>query len=163
MILYGVTYKSAEHASQFSKPKRCGDQNAAAQIQSVTDALSAQRIGDKVKTNEQLNNICDKVMTEIVKNKYVQVERFREKLRTTSKHAVFVESTYNDTWGWGFERVGTENTKQAAGPGNNLLGKIISKVAIKTRKRTKKWAMEPTETTTTIEGEYKTTRHGENA
>lgn len=48
MTLYGVTHKSAEHAFQFAKAMRCGDQNAAAQIQSTTDALSAKRIGDKV-------------------------------------------------------------------------------------------------------------------
>lgn len=52
MTLYGVSHKSAEHAFQFTKAVRCGDQNAAAQIQSATDALSDKRIGDKVKTNE---------------------------------------------------------------------------------------------------------------
>lgn len=36
-----------------------------------------------------------KVMTEIVENKCVQVERLREKLRSAN----FAESTYNDTWG----------------------------------------------------------------
>lgn len=71
MTLYGVTHKSAEHAFQFAKAMRCGDQNAAAQIQSATDALSAKRIGDKVKTNEQWNNTCEKVMTEVVENKCV--------------------------------------------------------------------------------------------
>ena len=137
MTLYGVTHKSAEHAFQYAKAMRCGDQNAAAQIQSATDALSAKRIGDKVKTNEQWNNTCEKVMTEVVENKCVQVERFREKLRSSNKHAIFVESTYNDTWGSGLDRVGTENTKQAAWPGKNLLGKIIAKVAKKSRKRKK--------------------------
>lgn len=36
-----------------------------------------------------------KVMTEIVENKCVQVERLREKLRSAN----FAESTYNDTLG----------------------------------------------------------------
>lgn len=138
MTLYGVTHKSAEHTFQFAKAMRCGDQNAAAQIQSATDALSAKRIGDKVKANEQWNNTCEKVMTKVVGNICVQVERFREKLRSSNKHAIFFESTYNDTWGSGLDRVGTENTKQAAWPGKNLLGKIISKVAKKSRKRKKK-------------------------
>lgn len=31
-------------------------------------------------------------MTEVVKNKCVQVERFCEKLHSTNKHAIFVES-----------------------------------------------------------------------
>lgn len=37
-------------------------------------------------------------MAEVVKNKCVQVERFRKKLRSSNKHAIFVKSTYNDTW-----------------------------------------------------------------
>lgn len=97
MSLYGVTHKSAEHAFQFVKAMRCGDQNAAAQIQSATDAQSAKWIGDKVKTNEQWKNTCEKVMTEVVENKCVQVKIFREKLPSSNKHAIFVESTYNDT------------------------------------------------------------------
>lgn len=60
-----------------------------------------------------------------------------------NRHSVFVKSTYNDTRGSGFDRVDTKNTKQAAWPWKNLLGKIISKVAKIKRKR-KNWAMEPT-------------------
>ena len=35
-------------------------------------------------------------MTEIIENKCVQVQKFREKLRSVKKGATFVESTYND-------------------------------------------------------------------
>lgn len=135
MTLYGATPKSAEHVFQFAKVMRCGNQNATAQTQSATDALSAKRIGDKVKTKKQWKDTCEKVMTEVVANKCVQAERFREKLRFTYKHAIFVESTYNDTWGSGLDRVGNENTIQAAWTGKNLLGKIISKIAKKNRKK----------------------------
>lgn len=74
-------------------------------------------------------------MTEVVENKCVHVERFFKKLRSIKRHSVFVESTYNDTRGSGFDRVGTKNTKQAAWPLKNLLGKIISKVAKKPKEK----------------------------
>lgn len=67
-------------------------------------------------------------MTEVVENKCMQFERFREKLRSTNKHSIFVESTYNGSWGSGLDRVGTENTKQAAWSGKNLLGKSLLKL-----------------------------------
>lgn len=69
MTLYGATPKSAEHLFQFAKVMRCGNQNATAQTQSATDALSAKRIGDKVKTKKQWKDTCEKVMTEVVSNR----------------------------------------------------------------------------------------------
>lgn len=49
-------------------------------------------------------------------NKCVQVKSFREKLHSTYRHAIFVESIYNDTRGSMFDRVDTENIKQAGLP-----------------------------------------------
>jgi ribA/ribD-fused uncharacterized protein len=137
ITIFGVTHKSAEHAFQHTKALRCGDQTAAVQIQNAGDALSAKQLGDKVKTNEQWINTCEKVMTEVIENKCVQVERFREKLRSVNKNTVLAESTYNDTLGTGLDKVGTENTNQCAWPGKNLLGTILTKVAKKMRKRKK--------------------------
>lgn len=76
-------------------------------------------------------------MTEIIENKCVQVERFREKLRSVKKNTLFAESTFNDKWGTGLDKAGTENTKASDWPGQNLLGHIIGKVAQKIRKRKK--------------------------
>lgn len=53
------------------------------------------------------------------------------------RNVVLAESTYNDTWGTGLNKTGTENTKQQAWPGKNLLGQILSKIAKKIRKRKK--------------------------
>ena len=36
---------------------------------------------------------------------------FKGKLRSVKKNTVFAESTYNDTWGTGLDKQGTENTK----------------------------------------------------
>ena len=81
-------------------------------------------------------------MTEIIKNKCVQVQIFREKLRSVKKGATFVESTYNDKWGSGLNKTGTENTKISSWPGKNILGQFIQKVAkkIRKRKRSDQWS-----------------------
>jgi ribA/ribD-fused uncharacterized protein len=131
ITIFWVFHKSEEHAFQHTKALRCGDQTAAVQIQNAVDALSAQRMGDKVKTNEQWVNTSEKVMTGVIENKCVQVERFREKLRSVNKNTVSAESTYNDTWGTGLDN------KQSAWPGKKLLGTILTRVSKKMRKRKK--------------------------
>lgn len=134
---FGVQHKSAEHAFQYCKALRCGDLDAAKLIQEASDALSAKRIGDKVKVNVQWNESSEDVMKEIIENKCNQVERFREKLRSVKKDTVFAESTFNDKWGTGLDKTGTQNTKPSDWPGQNVLGQIIGKVAKKIRKRKK--------------------------
>uniref|UniRef100_K1Q4M7 NADAR domain-containing protein n=1 Tax=Magallana gigas TaxID=29159 RepID=K1Q4M7_MAGGI len=116
---------------------RCGDRDAAKTIKTAKDALSTKRLGDKVRINNQWSTACEAVMTEVIENKCVQVQQFREKLRSVKRNVVLAESTYNDTWGTGLNKTGTENTKQQAWPGKNLLGHILSKIAKKVRKRKK--------------------------
>lgn len=135
--MYGFTHKSAEHAFQYTKAVRCGDLDTAKTILEAKDALSAKRLGDKIRPNEQWADTRESVMTEIIENKCVQVQRFREKLRSVKKDTIFAESTYNDTWGTGLNKEATENTKIEAWPGKNLLGQIISKISKKIRKRKK--------------------------
>ena len=135
--IFGVQHKSAEHAFQYTKALRCGDQESAKQIQQSETALSAKRIGDKIKTNDQWIESSQSLMTEIIENKCAQVQQFREKLRSVKKNTVFAESTFNDQWGTGLDKVGTENTKRSEWPGQNSLGQIIGKVAQKMRKRKK--------------------------
>ena len=76
-------------------------------------------------------------MTEIVENKCAQEPMFREKLRAVKKDTIFAESTFNDIWGTGLDKQGTENTKVEFWPGQNLLGKIIGKICKKVKKRKK--------------------------
>ena len=80
-----MDHKSAEHAFQYAKAIKCGDLDAAKSINEAKDALSAKRIGDKIQSNEQWNDTCENVMTEIIENKCDQVQIFREKLRSVKK------------------------------------------------------------------------------
>ena len=133
--IYGVSHNSAEHAYQYIKSLRCGDLHAANTIKDAPDALTAKRLGDKIKPNEQWIETEKEVMEEIIENKCVQVSLFREKLRAAKRNTLFVETTYSDKWGSGLDREGTMNTKQEKWPGKNNLGIIIGKIAKKVRKR----------------------------
>lgn len=47
-------------------------------IQEAKDALFAKRLGDKIRSNDQWTDTKESVMTEIIENKCVQVQMFRE-------------------------------------------------------------------------------------
>jgi predicted NAD-dependent protein-ADP-ribosyltransferase YbiA (DUF1768 family) len=42
--------------------------------------------------------------------------------------AIFAESTYDDFWGTGLDREGTDHTNHLKWPGNNQMGKILTNI-----------------------------------
>ena len=58
-----------------------------------------------------------------------QVKTFSERLSKFAKGTIFAESTYDDFWGTGLDRNGTDHTQEGKWPGKNHLGRIIQKVA----------------------------------
>ena len=114
--------------------------NAAESINEAKNALVAKRFGDKIQSNEQWNDNCENVMTEIIENKCVQVKKFREKLRSVAKGAIFVESTYNDKWGSGLNK--QEQRIQRSPPGQVKIywGKSYRKWREKKKKRSDQWS-----------------------
>ena len=56
------------------------DLDAAKLIQKVPDALSAKRLEDKIKHNEQWTDTNEAVMTEIIENKWCSCKCLRESL-----------------------------------------------------------------------------------
>ena len=70
-----------------------------------------------------------------LKNKCVQNPIFQEKLWTAKQSTIFVEATFNNEWGSGLDRNGTQNTKPDHWPGSNTLGLLLKKLSKKVRKR----------------------------
>lgn len=60
------------------------------------------------------------------------------KVEISKKDTIFAESTFNDTWGTGLNKEGTENTKIISWPGKNLLEHIINRISKKIRIKCKK-------------------------
>uniref|UniRef100_K1PR37 Uncharacterized protein n=1 Tax=Magallana gigas TaxID=29159 RepID=K1PR37_MAGGI len=67
---------------------QCGDLDAAKTIQTADDALSAKRLGDKVRINDQWSTTFVAVMTEVIENKCIQAKQFREKIRSVKRNVV---------------------------------------------------------------------------
>ena len=64
-----MKHKSAEHAFQHAKALRCGDLEAANDIKEANGTVTALRIGNKIKNNEQWLSTKDSVMEEVLENK----------------------------------------------------------------------------------------------
>lgn len=73
---------TATNAFQYSKAVRIRDLDEAKLAQEAKDALSAKRLGDKIRPNEQWTDTKESVITEVIENKCVQMQMFREKLRS---------------------------------------------------------------------------------
>ena len=68
-------------------------------------------------------------MKEIVQAKVSQCREYHDLLRNVPPKAVFVESTYDNFWGWGINIAGTKHTNKTARPDKNMLGDIIIKLS----------------------------------
>ena len=108
----GITYKNAEAAFQAQKEKRKTDRI----VYSFVDGKTAKKWGRKAKLRENWNEIKDNIMYEIVKNKFLQNEELKIKLKNI-KEKIVEENYWNDTY-WGV----------CNGMGENKLGKILEKV-----------------------------------
>lgn len=108
----GITYKNAEAAFQAQKENRKTDRI----VYSFVDGRTAKKWGRKAKLKEDWNKVKDNIMYEIVKNKFLQNEELKIKLKNI-KEEIVEENYWNDKY-WGV----------CNGIGENKLGKILEKV-----------------------------------
>lgn len=126
--VFGIHHRSAEHAFQYVKAIRCGDLSKATAIQAAETALDAKMISKTIQINDEFIDKQEKLMEEIVNAKYDQVEAFREILDKQEQSTLFAESVYDDFWGTGLNKAGTEHTDHRKWPGQNVLGQIFRKI-----------------------------------
>lgn len=80
-------------------------------------ASESKRLGRRVKLREDWEEIKDQLMYEIVKNKFMQHDKLREKLLATGSQELVEGNTWGDTY-WGV----------CNGTGKNKLGTILMRV-----------------------------------
>ena len=119
ITVFGVEHKSSEHAYQYVKAMRSGDLPRATAIQAAPTALDAKQIGKNVLASQQFIDSQYNVMKEIVEAKLEQVQEFHDALKNAPQKALFVESTYDDFWGSGLNKLGTIHTDKSEWPGKN--------------------------------------------
>ena len=139
--VFGVKHRSSEHAFQYVKALRCGDLPRAQAIQEAKTAIEAMRIGKDITVSEQFTEKQVEIMTEIIEAKVKQNKEFKELLMKKGQDVTFAETTYDDFWGTGLDKVGTMNTNRKYWPGKNALGRIISDIASAIRPSQRSWSV----------------------
>lgn len=134
--VFGVRHRSAEHAFRYVKAMRSGDIPRATAIQSAKSALDAKKIGKLITSSNSFTDNQVALMTEIIEAKADQVPAFADALKKHKKSDVFVETTFDDFWASGLDRMATIHTLSSAWPGSNKLGHIISEIASRMRRAT---------------------------
>ena len=69
-------------------------------------------------------------MEEILISKFDQNSDFKDKLKESSKNTIFADTTYDMEWGTGLNKTESVKTKSSSWPGQNIMGKIVKKVAV---------------------------------
>lgn len=113
---------------------RSGDLPRATGIQAAPTALDAKQIGKNVLASQQFIDAQYNIMKEIVEAKLEQVQEFHDALKNAPQKALLVESTYDDFWGSGLNKLGTIHTDKSEWPGKNMLGGILTKLSRKVKK-----------------------------
>lgn len=108
----GITYKNAEAAFQAQKE----DNKTNRIVYSFVDGKTAKKWGRKTKLRKNWEEIKDNLMYEIVKEKFLQNDELKIKLKNIKKE-IIEENYWNDTY-WGV----------CNGIGKNKLGEILEKI-----------------------------------
>lgn len=108
----GITYKNAEAAFQAQKEDNVTNRI----VYSFVDGKTAKKWGRKAKLRKNWEKIKDNLMYEIVKEKFLQNDELKIKLKNIKKE-IIEENYWNDTY-WGV----------CNGIGKNKLGEILEKI-----------------------------------
>ena len=114
IAIWGMNFKSSEHAFQYNKCITVGNKNTATNVLKAPTPLDAKRMGDTVSTNPRWHDIKQGTMLEILKAKSRQCPRFHQEL-LQSGNRMLIEDTPDSFWGRG-----------PNGQGLNILGKLLT-------------------------------------
>ena len=111
--IWGMTFRSVEHAYQYRKAIEMNQHISAEDIRQVHSPYDAMDLAKKVNTDQRWLNMKKSVMYQLLNTKANQCEIFRNKLQSTHGNLI-VEDTYHDYWGQGrFE------------DGLNMMGRLL--------------------------------------
>lgn len=130
LMVFGESFESAEQAFQLTKAVRAGDLLAAERIRAAKSALECKQIGNSVLPSTSWHQDAPKVMEEIVIEKVKQISEMKKKItQVFTDEKVFAHSVYDQFWGTGLNSTQTVHTNPKAWPGQNVMGKLLQRVA----------------------------------
>ena len=113
ITVWGMTFKSTEHAYNYRKAVEMAHHTAAEEIRHAESGLDAMRIAESISTSDHWSNIKQSVMYQLLQVKATQCSDFRSDL-VASRGKLLVEDTSHDFWGRGNN-----------GDGLNMLGRLL--------------------------------------
>jgi hypothetical protein len=125
-----VTYSNMEQYMMRSKAILMGDMETADRIMAITDPRAVKALGRQVKNFD--SNLWDKNKFDIVFNgckaKFTQNEKLKKALMETGDKTLVEASPFDRVWGIALDEVAARKTDPQKWPGENLLGKILTKL-----------------------------------
>jgi len=125
----GVKYQNVEQYMMWSKAVLMHDFDTANKIMSTSDPRTIKALGREVKNYKE--ELWEKVRFDVVfsacKAKFTQNEKLNKAL--LAEDGEFVESSpYDKIWGIGLDEDAAKKTDPKNWPGQNLLGKVLTKL-----------------------------------
>lgn len=126
--LYGKTFNCGEQAMMWSKAMLFGDTNKAEEIMNTKEPRDQKKLGREVGGFDQTmwDSMQTRVMYNIMTGKFKNADMWQHLERT--KDTTMVEaSPYDKIWGIGLSEYKAKQTPESQWPGQNLLGKMLTK------------------------------------
>lgn len=114
VTLDGVEYPTVEHAYQAAKTLDISERE---KIKNLSKAYEVKKVGKKIKTRKDWNEIKINIMYSLVKEKFSRYKDLKESLLATGDAYIEESNSWGDIF-WGV----------CNGEGRNELGKILMKV-----------------------------------
>lgn len=126
----GVKFHNTEQHMMWSKAVLMNDLDTASKIMATTDPRTIKALGREVKNFKA--DLWDKVRFDVVYNgcyaKFTQNEKLKKALMETGDKTLVESSPYDKLWGIGLDEENAMKTDPKDWPGQNLLGKVLTKL-----------------------------------
>ncbi len=128
--LWGCEFGTAEQAMMVGKARLFGDTDTAQQILEAKSPDKQKALGRRVRNFDDAVWDANKIeiVTEVNMAKYDQNKGLRRKLFQTGSAQLVEASPLDTIWGIGLDATQAAATSPDDWPGQNLLGKILTKV-----------------------------------
>ncbi|MEM7744428.1 MAG: NADAR family protein [Pseudomonadota bacterium] len=128
--LDGIAFNTAEQAMMYFKAKLFGDAEVAQEVLATDDARKQKALGRKVRGFD--GSIWDQhkqgIVLRVNRAKFGQNKGLRRKLFQTGEKMLVEASPLDTIWGIGLDAENARLTPPDLWPGQNLLGKILTRV-----------------------------------
>ena len=126
----GHKFNNAEQYMMWSKAVLMNDFDTAKKIMNTTDPRTIKALGKEVKNFK--SDLWDKLKFDIVytgcEAKFTQNEKLKKALMDTGDKELVEASPFDKIWGIGLDEEAARKTDSKNWPGENLLGKILTKL-----------------------------------